>query len=265
MNRYLSAFFLTLLWTSTVFADDAVIGRLSGAWIPPAIGPVSGGLIYAFNANSGPPPQRDRPLRSPDAVSVTDNEGKFSLELPQGAYYLSTRKQFNGDAPGPPQDGDLYGLIRDQKGKLILYTVKSGMTTDIGILRQATVYRERTIKLTKGMTAIAGSVKAIDGSPLADAVVLVYSNPQTQRKPDFVSHKTGKDGKYIVKVNREGLYFVTAREANNSGGRPKTGDLIGVYGGETAQPVTVKKNGVTKGIDIQIGQFVDNRPDNRPE
>jgi hypothetical protein len=260
MSRYLSAFFLILLWTSTVVANENVSGRISGAWIPRNIGPISGGLIYAFNTKSGPPPLRERSRRVPDGLARTNDEGKFSLELEEGTYYLSTLKKSDGDAPGPPQDGDLHGLSRDEKGNPIKYTVKRGITTDIGILRKATVYKSPTIKLTKGITAITGILKASDGSPLADAIVQVYANQEIQGKPIYVSQKSGKDGKYIVQVEQEGTYFVAIR-ARYGGGRPQAGDMLGIYGGETAQPVTVKKQSVTKGIDIQVGQFVDNRPE----
>lgn len=217
--------------------------------VPRNIGPVEGGLIYIFNTNSGPPPQTNRFfIRIPDAVERTNKDGRFSIELEEGTYYLSA-----------PQDGDLSGVIRDEKGNPIKHTVRRGKTTDIGIMQKTTVYKTPTIKITKGMTAIAGSVKAIGGFPLADAVVLVYDNPEIKGKPHYISHKTGKDGKYIVQVDQEGTYFVTIR-AVNGGGRPQTGDLTGTYGGETALPVTVVKQNVTKGIDIRVGQFIDKRP-----
>jgi hypothetical protein len=260
MNRYLSAFILILLWSSTVIADDNATGRISGAWIPSKLGPISGGLIYAFNTKSGPPPLREQARRVPDAMVMTNNEGGFSLELEEGTYYLSTLKKIGGNTPGPPQDGDLHGLSRDEKDNPIIYRVKRGMTTDIGILRKATAYQTPTVKETKGMTAIAGVLKASDGSPLANAVVQVYTNQETKGKPTYVSNKTGKNGKYIVQVDHEGTYFVTVRTAN-SGGRPINGDLYGIYGGESAQPVLVTEQNVTPGIDIQVGQFVDNRPE----
>jgi hypothetical protein len=197
-------------------------------------------------------------------VGKTDEKGKFSIELAEGTYYLSAQKKVGSDVPGPPQDGDLSGVIRDKKGEPIKYTVKRGKTTNIGILRKATVFKSPTIKTTEGMTAISGVVKTIDGSPLANVVVHVYDNQETKAKPNFVSNKTGKDGKYMVQVDQEGTYFVTVR-AVNSGGRPKNGDIFGSYGGETAQPVTVKKQSVTNGIDIQIGQFVDKRPEGTPD
>ncbi len=265
MSRYLTVLCIILLWTSAAIADENISGHLSGAWIPQNIGPVSGGVIYAFDANAGPPPQRDRSRRVPDAIAVTDDKGKFSLELAEGTYYLSTRKRYAGNTPGPPQDGDLYGLSRDKTGKPITYTVKRGKTNDIGILRRASVYKSRTRTMsantaaTAGMASITGTLKALDGTPLAGAVVQVYANQGVTGRPIYVSHKTGKDGKYRVQVNEEGTYFVTAR-AGYGGGRPQAGDLYGIYGGDAAQPITVKKQSETKGIDIQVGKFVDRRP-----
>jgi hypothetical protein len=260
MGRYLSAFFLILLWTSTVIANENVPGRISGAWIPRNIGPISGGLIYVFNTNSGPPPLRMGARRVPNAIVETNSEGKFSVELAEGTYYLSTQKKFGVATPGPPQDGDLHGLSRDKKGKPIKYKVKSGITTNIGILRQASVFKSPTIKISPGMTAITGILKTSDGSPMADAVVQVYDNQEIKGRPVYVSQKTGKDGKYVVQIEQEGTYFVALR-ANYGGGRPQAGDIRGIYGGDAAQPVTVKKLSVTEGIDIQAGQFVDIRPE----
>lgn len=260
MNRYWSAFLLVLLWASTVIATDNVSGRITGAWIPYKIGPISGGKIYAFNINAGPSPQRDRPTRVPDGVALTNAEGKFTLELAEGTYYLSTRKNLSGDAPGPPQEGDLYGLIRDGKGELVRYTVKRGKTTDIGILRQASVFKSRALKYPADMTAITGTVKTFDGTPVAGAVVQVYDNGDVKGKPLYVSQQTGKDGQYVVQVGTEGTYFLSSR-GGHGGGRLRAGDLLGVYGGDAAKPVMVKKHGITKDIDIQVGQFVDNRPE----
>lgn len=262
MSRCLAVLLLIQLSVTAANAYETVPGRLTGAWIPPQTGPIVGGRIYAFNVNSGPPPQRGRSLRLPDAISATNDQGKFTLELAEGSYYLSIRKQSDKDAPGPPQEGDLYGLSFDDNAKPIEYTVKSGKTTDLGVLRRATVYKARTIEIPKGVTAITGVVKNIDGSPLANKRILVYENPELSGKPVFASHTTGKDGKYIVQVDQEGTYFISARSENSSG-RPIAGEIIGIYGGEKARPVTVKKQNVTSGIDIQTGQFIDNRPTTR--
>jgi hypothetical protein len=258
MNRYLSAILIMLLWCSTVIASENVTGGIAGAWIPPTIGPISGGIIYAFRTDSGPPPDIDGSRRVPDGIAITKDDGKFSLELEEGTYYLSSWKKVDGPAPGPPQDGDLHALSRDDKGEPVKYTVKRGLTTDNVILRQASVFKSPTINISTGMTAITGTLKTFEGAPMADAIVQVYTNQEVKGKPSYVSYKTGKDGKYIVKIDQEGTYYLTVR-AKYSGGRPENGETLGIYGGEAAQPVVVKKQSVIKDIDIQVGQFVDHR------
>ncbi len=260
MHRGLILLFLFLFWIPTAFAAGTSTGRISGAWIPPAVGPVSDGIIYFFNTEAGPPPERGRSRRVPDARALTKADGTFSVELPEGSYYLAAWKKVAGEVPGPPQDGDLHALSRDTSGAPVVYTVKSGGTTDIGIFRQGTVYKSPVVKLSAGMTAITGTLTDQNGSPLAGAVVQLYVNPGMRSKPAYVSQKTGKDGIYIVQVDDGGTYFLSVR-SGYGGGRLQAGDLYGLYGGETAQPITVKRHEVTKGIDVRVGHFADNRPE----
>jgi hypothetical protein len=257
--RYVSIICGVLLWTAAAMAGEDGSGRLSGSWVPPGMGPIPAGLIYAFNTNAGPPPDIGGARRVPDGVAITDAEGKFSLELAEGTYYLSTWKKVGGPAPGPPQDGDLHALSRDEKGVPVTYRVNRGATTGNVILRQASVFKSPAVKISDGMTAITGIVKGGDGAPMADAVVQVYTNQEIKGKPSFVSYKTGTDGKYVVQIDREGTYFLTVR-SRYSGGRPQSGDAVGIYGGEIPRPVTVKTRNVTRDVDIQVGQFIDRRP-----
>ncbi|NVN98007.1 MAG: hypothetical protein HXX17_01695 [Geobacteraceae bacterium] len=222
------------------------------------MGPISGGIIYAFNTDSGSPPDIDGSRHLPDALALTDSEGKFSLRLPAGTYYLTSWKKAAGPAPGPPEEGDLHALSRDEKGSPVKYTVKSGVITDHVVLRQATVFKSPAVRITDGVTAITGTLTTFEGTPLADAFVQVYINEDVKGKPCYVSYKTGKDGKFIVKIDHEGAYYLAVR-ANYGVGRPVNGEILGIYGGEMASPVNVKDKSVTSGIDIKVGQFIDNK------
>jgi hypothetical protein len=277
MKSYFAAFFLLFLWASVAIANENNTGQISGAWIPRNSRPISGAHIYAFNTNSGPPPLLyaldsksllERSRRVPDAQSISSNEGKFLLELVEGTYYLLARKNSEGDISGPPKDGELYGLSRGKKGEPVKYVVKRGKVTKIGALRHASVFKSPITKTTTGTipdtenTAITGMLKALDGTPLFNAIVLVYDNQEIKGKPIYVSQPTGKDGKYIVKIDKEGTYFVAVR-VEYGGGRLKTGDISGTYGGKMAEPVVVREMVVTKGIDIQVkkSQFDSRRPE----
>ena len=258
MNRSVLALLLVLLISIPALAADGGAAHITGAWVPPKIGPVAGGMIYAFDVKAGPPPSRGGARRLADAIATTDAAGKFSIELPGGSYYISAWKR-TSEVPGPPQDGDLHGLSRDEKGAPAVYTVKAGQTLDIGTMRQGTIFRSSTPDVPADATAISGTLRAPDGSPLSGAVVEVYTNPAITGKPVYVSPQSGTDGKYLIRVDREGTYYVAVR-AGYAGGRPRSGDMYGLYGGENAKPVQVRAHTVTSGIDIQVGAFVDNRP-----
>jgi hypothetical protein len=259
MSKYILVILSIMLWALTANADEIGTGKVTGAWILPNKTPVEGGLIYAFNADSGPPPLRNQSRRVPDSVVITNEKGEFTLELPEGTYYLSVLKKKDGTIPGPPQDGDLHGLSRDKKGNPIKYSVKNGRTHTIGVIRYSAPFRSPDMQIVAGMTAISGIITAADGTPFEGAVIQVYTDQEVKGKPAFVSPRTKKDGRYVVKIDQAGTYFLIARNGYG-GGRPQNGDVRGVYGGETAQPVEVKSKNVTKGIDFQIGAFVDNRP-----
>lgn len=238
-------------------AAGGVTGRLTGAWIPLDSPPVSGGQVYAFRTAAGPP-KRDRALHPPDGVATTNAHGKFTMDLPDGTYYLSVRKQPGKAAPGPPRDGELYGLIYGQDGKLNEYIVKRGETTDAGVLRRATPYKSRPVATPDGVTAISGMIRGSDGSPAADAVVHVYETPDTRGKPRYISRKTGNDGNYVVVLEKEGTYFLIARTEHERG-RPGNAGTAGALAGSAAREVTVQKQGA-KGIDISMGKTVNSRP-----
>lgn len=250
--------FAIMAVTSIASANEGTPGQLVGAWVPSKIGPISGAFIYAFDANAGPPPYRGGARRVANSVATTGDNGKFTMKLPEGSYYLSAWKK-SGDNPGPPNEGELHGLSRNKKGEPIKYRIKGGETTDVGSLHFGSNFKPPAPQTAADLTGIDGTIKTPEGTPISDAVVMVYNDPNMQGKPSYVGRRTGKDGHYLVQVDQEGTYYVSVR--NDYGiGRPESGDAVGLYGKGTAEPVTVKKQTLTKGIDICLGQFIDHRP-----
>jgi hypothetical protein len=68
-------------------------------------------------------------------------------------------------------------------------------------------------------------------------------------KPLFISEKTGKDGRYILRVHQGGNYFLKIRNSYG-GGAMKAGEIMGSYGQEKPMAVEVKTGAVAKGINI---------------
>ena len=81
-------------------------------------------------------------------------------------------------------------------------------------------------------------------------IVFAYIKSAMSGRPLFVSDKTGPDGKYMLRVNKGGVYYLRARN-QYGGGKPKSGSLIGNYG---YSDLAIKKKGI--GIAVETRQIV---------
>ena len=87
-----------------------------------------------------------------------------------------------------------------------------------------------------------------DGKPYVGGVVLIKSDMNNQR-PDFVSQRTGKDGKFRIQLPPDTTYYLVGRE--RSVGRPLPGSYVGIYGSNAA---------ITTGGALPIGNVRPARP-----
>ncbi len=215
--------------------------------------PLSGGMAYFFNA-AGPPPSRDRYWRVPDKTAPIDADGKFSVELPVGRYFMGAVKRVSGKKDmGPPHDGDLFYGAQERNGRPREFQIKKDGVLDIGTIAQAVPFKRKT-KGVKDITAIEGRICGQDGKPVKGAIVFAYTVSSMTGRPVFVSDKTGPDGKYILRVYEGGVYYLRARN-QYGGGKPKGGSLIGSYGYSDLN--AMKKKGI--GIAVKTGQVVSPR------
>ncbi len=204
----------------------------------------SGARVCIYNVNSGPPPFSGDYWRVCDHVTRTGNDGSFSQRLPAGKYYVMATKKMTGEKPGPPVEaGDPTWPAWDGS-ELQTYVVTEEGPTDIGIIPGAVPFKNEW--LPKGKTAIEGRVFLKNGAPVEGVLVHASSDPK-MRETVFISDKrTGRDGKYIVRVDEDGSYYVSPKGAGKSVKKAV------VYSGET-----------TKGIDIHVKKNPSRRWDRR--
>ncbi len=211
--------------------------------------PLAGGTVYFFNA-AGPPPSRDMYWRVPDKTAPIDAEGKFSVELPVGMYYMGAVKRASGKKElGPPRNRDLFFGAEKKNGKPREFQIKKDEVLDVGTFADAAPFKRKT-KGLKGITAIEGRIYGQDGKPVKGVIVFAYIKSAMSGRPLFVSDKTGPDGKYMLRVNKGGVYYLRARN-QYGGGKPKSGSLIGNYG---YSDLAIKKKGI--GIAVETRQIV---------
>jgi len=250
----LMVFFAVLCTGFFAFAADGGLGRITGMLQKKTGEPMANGTLFLFNEKTGPPPAPEKYWRVPDEIVPLDADGKFVAEVRPGTYFLGAIKRIAGEDLGAPNEGDYFLANRDEKGNLRKYAIKGGETKDIGTLAQGIPFK-RVKTIAKGsVTAIEGTVLDEAGKPVAGALTFAFVSPTMVGKPLFASERTGKDGKYLLRVYEGGTYYLKSREVYG-GGAPKTGEIIGGYGEKEPAPVKVETGKTVKGIDLKVIHF----------
>src|SRR5690349_11201578 len=108
------------------FAHEMNTGTFSAQLMMKAGAPMTIGIVFIFNIETGPPPSTEKYWRVPDYFAPIDNNGRFSIRLKPGNYYMGAIQRKSGkNSGGPPQEGDYMFKSRHENGAQKIYTVKS--------------------------------------------------------------------------------------------------------------------------------------------
>jgi len=187
------------------------------------------------------------------ASVLTNKDGEFSFNLEPGSYYVVARKRSGEDKMGPLGEGDFFGFAQDNPVEVVndSFTMISVNTVN-KLMKVKEGGQDVTLGGTvkAGETVIEGTVLGFDGKPVAGVYASAYRDSMMTQKPDFISKKTGPDGRYVINLSEGGEYFVGAR--NTIGGPAEKGDLLGRYAGTEDHSIKVKAGEKLKGIDITV-------------
>ncbi|GAB4343574.1 MAG: hypothetical protein Kow0089_19450 [Desulfobulbaceae bacterium] len=202
------------------------MGTLSGQVVTEDGKPVPGGVVSFFNTNKGIPPLFANMHRIPDIVGRMGTDGRFTASLLPGTYYMGALIITDpGRGPGPPREGETFYFARDEKGNLREFSIATKEVKDVGRVIGAL---PDTFPLAKNLVTIEGRLLTGDGKkPFAGGVVLVKTDMNKPR-PDFVSERTGEDGRFTLKLPADTPYYLLGRE--RAVGRPVPGTYVGTYG-----------------------------------
>ena len=206
------------------------MGTLSGQVFNDVGEPLAGGgVVSFFNTEKGTPPLIATMHRIPDMIGRMTPDGKFSIKLLAGSYYMGALVITDpGRGPGPPQKGEKFYFARDDNGSLREFTLAVKEEKDVGKVIGAL---PDTFPLAKNLVTIEGILLLENGQPYKGGVVLVKTDMNKPR-PDFVSERTGEDGKFKLQLPPDTPYYIMGRE--RAVGRPVPGSYIGTYGSKSA-------------------------------
>jgi hypothetical protein len=203
-------------------------GLLSGQVVNDVGIPLPGGIVSFFFIEKGSP-MVGKTHRLPDMVGRMGIDGRFTTKLAEGTYYIGALVITDpGRGPGPPRQGELFYFIKDAEGNLQEFTVTANEAKDVG---QLAGVMPKELFVEKEMITVEGRLLIEDGKPFAGGIVLAKSD-MNSRRPDFVSERTGADGRYQLKLPAGVDYYLVSRERVI--GRPTPGTYVGVYGSNSS-------------------------------
>lgn len=230
MRRYIVAIFVVVCFSaamSVAQAEEFGAGTLSGKIQTEDGQALSAARVNLFDVTRGPSPFLNAYWRMYDYLASTGEDGSFSLQLPEGTYYLMITK---GRTVGPPEEGDLIHPPLDGREPR-QYVVKAGETTDIGVISEIVPFKKSWA--AKGPTGIQGVVMDKNGTPVEGKLVLASSFASVEKQVFMSDRRTGRDGTFVLRVAEGGQYYVRVRGFK-----------------EPIVPALVKTGSMTKGIEI---------------
>ena len=210
-------------------------------------------LVYLYSKSMGPPPSKDKYWRVPDLISPVDIEGKFSIDIPDGTYYLTAAYKNPEDEMGPPKAKELHYFHGDATWNPLPIVVKSGVRLNMGVLVPF-LWTPNTIQRDKDVTSIEGVVADLEGKPLEGALVFGYLSTAITGRPVFISEKTDKNGKYQLRVHDGGTFYLKVRSVYG-GGAPEAGESLNITDEFKPVAVTLRKHQKLQGIALQVKKF----------
>lgn len=209
------------------------------------------GVASLWDAGSERIPDPRRFIIIPTAVASLQADGCFTLQAPPGSYYVGAiLRDTPGAAMGPPRAGDRVFMTPAPDGTVVRVEVMSGATVDVGLRTAGWLYQGFSAEVETG---VRGRVIDADGQPVGGLLVFAFADPEMSGAPLAVSERSTAKGAFQIRLDRAGEVFLRVKE-NYGGGAPSPGGYVGVYGGETGQPVKVTSGEVIDVLDIAVMQ-----------
>lgn len=191
--------------------------------------PVGNAMLAFFDESKGLPPISGLSGRIPESLGRTDAEGKFKAKLIQGSYYMGILLRPDEIVFGPPRPGEVFYFANDGQDKLRKLSIEDFKEIDIG---RVDASLSEVFQETEDHFTVEGTVYMEEGEkPLEGAIILGKTTP-TMRRPQYFSERTGKDGKFSIKLPPGQTFYLVARTVI-TGTKPKSGQSIGKYGADS--------------------------------
>lgn len=157
---------------------------LQGSIVDSTGRPVTGAELFVYDSA--------KTKRQADFISPrTGADGKFSLKLPTGQYWVVARVR-QGEKYGPLLPGDLHS---GEPQEIDLTAENRDLTLTVADMRDLTRSKEKT---STAMSRLTGRITDKNGKPLEGYYVCAWRTPRNERLPDLISGWTDGSGEYLL-------------------------------------------------------------------
>lgn len=197
-------------------------------------------------------------------------DGTFDIPVAFGSFVVIAKKSESVKGNRPLKKGDLYcyypgNPVEVEPDNTTSIEVPCYPKDDRTAFNEAPPMKSKHFKtidnLAAGITAgIRGRVTDPEGKPVAGMLVLAYR----ALKPVFLTYhlshgteysaETDSYGNYFIPVDTPGDYYLVARDTLGDG--PHTGELYGLYNGNSRHVVSYQKGKLTDNINITVGRIM---------
>lgn len=246
-----------MMSVSVVFAGaplQAGNGTLSGKVMIKENTPMANGMLLLYNPHLGPPPHPYKYWRIPDMIISVGQNGSFSVDLAEGSYYMMIAQKSPDGEIGPPSKDEFLYFHRDKEGNAASLIIEAGKKLEMGTLSTAFLWTADKVEREKGVTSASGVVIDGSGQPVKNVLVFAYLYREATGRPAFVSDRTDKDGKFIIRFYEGGTYFLKVRGVIG-GGKPRPGEFMNVTKEFEPTMITLQKDEKLKDVKLQVRMF----------
>ena len=225
-----SSLIISVSLFSAVSAVDLKTGLITGKIAAEGGIPLSDWRVRLFDAKTGPSPFTNEYWRIPDHTGISGEDGRFTITVPEGTYYMIAIKQTDRKRSAIIGENDLvYPPLDSREQKTFI--VKGGETTDIGVISGAVPFKKGWA--LQGKTGIGGIVFDSKGTPYQGVDVRASDTPDWTGARFHADSITDSEGRFIVRLPKGGSYYLKVR------------------GHQHPDPVTVRTGEMTSGIRVQ--------------
>lgn len=222
-------------------------------------------------------------LHNPDSKSFknlgvktesADVNGHFRINVPSGKYVVIGKKVASGKSNRPLQKGDLFcyspsNPIEVFEGKTAIVQLPCYPKNDRVSFVGTPSVKKGELKTVAEQSANAGAgirgrVLDSSGLPVTGMMVLAYRLAAPVFMMYHVYHgseysaMTDATGNFFIPIAQDGDYGVVARNVLGDG--PHSGEVYGLYQGNSRHAVSFKAGTIVENVAITVGKVMDERP-----